>query len=585
MTPDAPPPKEPLPVKKIAGIVAVAAVLVAIILARNSRVASPVQAPDSSLSDSVGSGTPATQVSPPSAPNPPVAQEQVERYPMLDCPDEIAPEQEFPIQVSLTEQQVGEAARILGGKSTADGKVILSLPAGEQSWKLQVVVTGNGLNFRGSSTGEIELPRQGDATTVLFYAKAGTRLPADGKIQLLATFWYQSRYLARIGRDIDVTAVTANGPSQRSVRTVGAIADSAADLNDQGVAPDLTLLIKNDSITINSPYLQPSSGPLKDSKGFSEWLQENSADIASAGRGSQPADTTTEINQDRAAGFGKLLYQNYAPDVFKSAFWALVDKRGSRFHTIQVYSDNPQIPWELMKPVRRGSPESGFLGLDYDIARWHVSDDGIQRDSPPSAETMPSMMVIAPQYDPEHMLKAEIDEIQGLSQLAGYSAVNGNRGALRSLFQNPPQGIVHFAGHGELTPGGGKFAILLEDGELDATAWRGMVKDSQNHPFFFFNACDVGQSKRTGNFVDGWAPAVLDAGASGYIGALFPVNDRVAADFAIYFYQLLQKQMQQGAANVSDTLTQTRRHIYQRSGNPTALAYVLYGDTNLKFVR
>jgi hypothetical protein len=504
---------------------------------------------------------------------------------MLDCPDAIAPEQEFPIQVSLTEQQVGEAAKILGGKSTADGKVILSLPAGEESWKLQVVVTGNGLDFRGSSTGEIELPRQGDATTALFYARAGTHTPANGKIHLLATFWYQSRYLARIGRDIEVTGVTANGPSERSVRTAGAVADTPAELNDQGPPPDLTLLIKNDSITINSPYLQPSSGPLKNSQGFAQWLQQNSANLASVGRGSQLVDAVPETGRERANGFGELLYEKYAPDVFKSAFWALVDKRGSRFRTIQVYSDNPQIPWELMKPVRRGSPGPGFLGLDYDIARWHVTDDGIQRDSPPSAETMPRMMVIAPRYSGARTLDAEANEIQGLSQLTGYSAVNGNLKALRSLFQNPPQGIVHFAGHGELSHTGGDFAILLEDGELDTTTWRGMVKDSQNHPFFFFNACDVGQSKQTGNFIDGWAPAVLDAGASGYIGALFPVNDQVAAKFAVHFYQLLQNQMQNGAANVSATLTQTRREIYQSTGNPTALAYVLYGDTNLKFVR
>jgi hypothetical protein len=59
----------------------------------------------------------------------------------------------------------------------------------------------------------------------------------------------------------------------------------------------------------------------------------------------------------------------------------------------------------------------------------------------------------------------------------------------------------------------------------------------------------------------------------------------VAAKFAVHFYQLLQNQMQNGAANVSATLTQTRREIYQSTGNPTALAYVLYGDTNLKFVR
>jgi len=63
------------------------------------------------------------------------------------------------------------------------------------------------------------------------------------------------------------------------------------------------------------------------------------------------------------------------------------------------------------------------------------------------------------------------------------------------------------------------------------------------------------------------------------------VNDQVAADFSVEFYQLLQKEMQAGPADVSDTLQRTRRDVYGRTKNPTALAYVLYGDTNLKFVR
>jgi len=42
--------------------------------------------------------------------------------------------------------------------------------------------------------------------------------------------------------------------------------------------------------------------------------------------------------------------------------------------------------------------------------------------------------------------------------------------------------------------------------------------------------------------------------------------------------------MQHGPADVSETLRRTRQEIYDGK-NPTALAYVLYGDTNLKFVR
>jgi CHAT domain-containing protein len=196
------------------------------------------------------------------------------------------------------------------------------------------------------------------------------------------------------------------------------------------------------------------------------------------------------------------------------------------------------------------------------------------------------MFVIAPHYTGSRLLDGETTEIQGLAKLNGYNAVDGNMNAMRQLFHDPPQGIVHFAGHGQLSAASNDFAILLEDGELDTTTWRGMANAGlPNHTFFFFNACDVGEAKHSGNFVDGWAPAVLSAGASRYIGALYPVNDQVAARFSVLFYQLLGQQMAVGTADVSAILERTRREIYQSTGNPTALAYVLYGDTNLRFTK
>jgi hypothetical protein len=41
--------------------------------------------------------------------------------------------------------------------------------------------------------------------------------------------------------------------------------------------------------------------------------------------------------------------------------------------------------------------------------------------------------------------------------------------------------------------------------------------------------------------------------------------------------------MQVGPADVGEILERTRRDVYEDTKNPTALAYVLYGDTNLEF--
>lgn len=52
-----------------------------------------------------------------------------------------------------------------------------------------------------------------------------------------------------------------------------------------------------------------------------------------------------------SSAIGDILY-DIAPDCFKKAYWQLHDVLGDKFQTIQIYSDEPWIPWELMRPVR-----------------------------------------------------------------------------------------------------------------------------------------------------------------------------------------------------------------------------------------
>jgi hypothetical protein len=588
------PKQNTLPIKAILLIVLGAGVVIWFILQRTSPRQSSVAPPvpsGSSISNSMSVPAPPSSMSASAPRSPAIAQpEQVERYPMLDSPDAVPADQEFPIQVSLTETLQTPEAKIMNGAATPDGKLVLALPpTQDDSWKLDVVLSAPGLQFtRGSAISSINLPRQGDATSAVFFVKAGPKAVANGVVHVLATFAYNGGYLARIGRDIQITAATpaltsVTPPSRPVVKVSGAIADTVATFSPGVPQPDLTLIIKGDGIIVLSPYLGGDTGTLKDATGFPEWLAQHAP--GSAGRGSE-LDEAPSQKHDRAEGFGIQLYDNYAPEVFKKAFWALIKARGKNFHTLPIYSDKPDIPWELMKPVREdGTGRQDFIGMDYSVARWHMTD-GLMRERPPYSETVQKMFVIAPHYTGSRTLDAEATETAGLAQLSGYSAVDGNMNALKTLFHDPPQGIVHFAGHGELSATRGDYEILLEDGELDTSTWRGMAQaDPSSHTFYFFNACDVGQTKHSGNFVDGWGPAVLEKGASGYIGALFPVNDQIAAKFSVLFYQLIEKQMQVGPADVGDTLEHTRREIYGNTGDPTALAYVLYGDTNLRFIR
>lgn len=106
-------------------------------------------------------------------------------------------------------------------------------------------------------------------------------------------------------------------------------------------------------------------------------------------------------------------------------------------------------------------------------------------------------------------------------------------------------------------------------------------QSSGQHPLIFFNACEVGQSYQIANFVEGWAPALLESGASGYIGGLWPIGDKGAAEFAINFYTNLEKGLQQGPVKIAEALRKTRR-LFCETGDPTFLSYTYFGNPNLQ---
>jgi CHAT domain-containing protein len=88
------------------------------------------------------------------------------------------------------------------------------------------------------------------------------------------------------------------------------------------------------------------------------------------------------------------------------------------------------------------------------------------------------------------------------------------------------------------------------------------------------------------NTVEGWAPAVLNTGGAGYIGALWPIGDNSAKDFSIQFYQDIQQHLASNQANIAETLTTTKRKFFNAQNNDlTSLAYVYYGDPNLVFTK
>ncbi len=565
-----------------------------------------------SLGDPTVPPMPATQLAP------------VERYPNIEAPDTVTAGQEIAVQVSLTSEQISPETKILSGVQSA-GKLQLQMAEGERQWTLTVNLTVPGMDITrgGTNTAEISIERDSDSGVALFYLRAQPLDAANAAgrrdTRILATLWHNGALLARLSRPLTIVsaAPAASANSAQPTPSVGAAAPSAmartmiaaapmhpvatpvaaVQLDPGLAAPDLTIIENRVGNSLRLVFFSATSPPVEadiaDPDALHVWINSHFKEMASRGRGMtaepDPAAGAAQLHaQDYLNGFGAELYDKFAPQAFKDLFSRMLAQSPGGFSTIQIYSDDPSLPWELMRPlVATSKQRMDFLGATFSIARWPVTRRGMMR--PPQSLMVEQSAVIAPSYEGGKNLQAANLELTTLKKMRGFTEVSGNYAAVRQLAGHPPQGFVHFAGHGAVMDKDGvpQFAILLQDSEMDPATWQGLeTAGTTTHPLFFFNACDVGESRQFMNDVDGWAPALLDGGASGYIGALWPVSDTTAELFASTFYDSIAKELALGEhASVAGILMRTREDVFRKTQDPTALAYVFYGDPKLTLAK
>jgi hypothetical protein len=534
---------------------------------------------------------------------------RITRYPTIEAQSYVRPNATFNVQVSLTTQPTTPEVRAsvpgAGTQILSDGQLILGLPQ-RPAYRIDVVLIAGDFEILGDVDSQFIEMRQGeDSTPARFRLKPRSGLTLPTQTQIQATFWHEGRYLARATRPITVgeeSGATGSGrdAGPQGLRTAIDTAASSVELAMNEGAPDMTILHLQDNrdgrsycrIVISTRWTKPDEAPCATSLELAPWIETRYREIALAvPRGvtleSPERDTTAAASIALLKGFGRQLYAQFAPEPFQRQFWATLRNHAADFQTIQVFTNTPNFPWELLLPVSPDGEEfSGFLGTNFQIARWHLNATPTTRETPPARLRLERLTIIAPRYEGADYLPHQREEIESLQKVPGSVVRDGRFETVAGIMASSSNGIVHFAGHGEAATGASgvaTYAIKLEDRVLDLTTWRGLRTSTVAHPLYFLNACQVGQSGRVAHFVDGWAPAILDSGASGFIGGIWPVSDAGASDLATRFYASLVNNLSAGA-RVTDLLRVVRRRFFE-TGDATYLSYVFYGDVYLRIVR
>jgi CHAT domain-containing protein len=486
------------------------------------------------------------------------------RYPSLETDAALTPGVNVTVTVDLLRAAAGH---------TQGGPVAVGPQAPDwQQRDLSVVLSCPQIDFEGDGRGTVTIRRnQASVPAPVKGRVRGDTKPGDAA-PVIASFFDGTRFCGSAFRVFAVAGAAASSPAVVTTPAGGTVVTEPAARQ-----PDVTVRITRASgapgrldwlvETVRFDGLPPRLRETIDLP------QDPAAEVAAL----FAEFATLERGQHRARieGFGDRLWQR-APRMFRDVYWALWDHYG-RTLTIQFISDEPHLPWELMRPVRPDESEvHPPLALKHAVARWIERWDGYMRNQLPPG----GVFTIAPRYaTASRLLPRAQTESQTLVDRFRAQRVDGTRQAVKTLLETAPPvapvALLHFAGHGHFVrTATTASSISLEDGALAASEIeRPEVKLGKAcRTLVFFNACEVGSTGSILGEIGGWADAFLGRQFGGFIAPLWSVDDE---DAGVVAAELLQ-----GILERHQPIGEVLRALRVKHGDvsPTFYSYLYYGD-------
>lgn len=281
---------------------------------------------------------------------------------------------------------------------------------------------------------------------------------------------------------------------------------------------------------------------------------------------------------DELVALGKDLYDQLFPPELRRAYLTFRDT----VNTVQIVSDEPWIPWEMVHPSEDAS--DSFLGNRFELTRWL---SGAQ--PPAKAIQVAGVASISGEMHSgdglgraaEGELGRAADEQRLVANLAWPTPVEDlspDRAGfqeLRCLLEEGRIDLLHFAGHGDLGAESREPKVTLVDRPFRPRHLRAfdLEKLRERRPLVFLNACHGGQRAWRLAGLGGWADAwIRDCGCGAFVGPQWEVGEGLAFRFAGLVYQGLGENQSLGKA----VQTARRCTAVEFPGNPGWLAYVAY---------
>lgn len=293
----------------------------------------------------------------------------------------------------------------------------------------------------------------------------------------------------------------------------------------------------------------------------------------------------TEAARRELAALGNSLYRDLFPESLKAEYARTIRTRFDG-KSLLITSDEPWIPWEMVRPAAVDEATGEILYDDpplcekFCLSRWLTG-----RGAPDQLAMKEGAWVApagsAPEAEAENRYFQELHRRQWqvkltgpLTQIAEVQARLASRGVH----------LFHFACHGNFEAANPEDSMLkLADGYFKPAQIDTQIRASLTaaRPLVFLNACHSGEVGFALTGAGGWAAAFFQAGAGAFIGSQWEINGKLAARFAQEFYDRLWgvNSFEGRPQPLGQAFHEARLALKAADeANPTWLAYVLYGD-------
>jgi len=298
------------------------------------------------------------------------------------------------------------------------------------------------------------------------------------------------------------------------------------------------------------------------------------SELSRFARAAPESPAKIEAQRKRLATLGNELWERLVPQELKDSYWQWRDK----VRSIQITSQEPWIPWEMVKPFRFDAQnrreDEPHLCERFAVARWLGPGGPADRipvhQLQPVASRSVDLMAVSSELKAFGELVALRPHLVALAQV-------GDTAKLIESFETGTFSVLHVAAHGGFdatVPDDS--GIALTDGNVRPSDINARFGQARPRPIVFINACHGTRQEYAFTGLGGWADRLVrQARVGAFVGAAWEVSDRLALLFAERFYAAFLGQ----GETIGESVRSAREAIrVAEPSNSTWLAYVLYGD-------